>query len=143
MSTKWIDLLIIVWPSGIELENGKRLWALLEDLVAEGKVISLGVSDIDTHQFQLLYETVKIKPEVIQINLEHCCVVPPELAAFAKEKNLQLLTHNDPQDILSTEVLKTVLPSAVAVNWTARYQTLLRCRGIIHNKGYIISAMVI
>ena len=38
-----------------------------------------------------------MKPEIVQINLEVCCVVPPELASFARANDIQLLTHNDPK----------------------------------------------
>ena len=100
---------------------------------------SLGLSDIETQAFIELHNAARIKPEAIQINLESCCVVPPELVTFTRENNIQLLTHNDPINILPTETLKSILPSLSSVHWTVRYQTLLRCRGIIHNKGYIIS----
>ena len=122
------------------MKTGKDLWNEMEHLVETGKVSSLGVSDIDTSHFIELHQTAQIKPEAIQINLESCCVVPPELALFTRENNIQLLTHNDPQDILPDQALQKIIGCPVQVNWVARYQTLLRCRGIIQNKGYIISS---
>ena len=44
-----------------------------------------------------------MKPSSNQVNLASCCVMPPDLTAFAKEFDIQLLTHNDPKgDDLST-----------------------------------------
>lgn len=45
----------------------------------------------------LLHDHVQVKPSSNQVNLASCCVMPPDLTAFAKEFNIQLLTHNDPK----------------------------------------------
>lgn len=37
-----------------------------------------------------------MKPNIVQINLAMCCVVPPALQTFTKENDIQLLTHSDP-----------------------------------------------
>ena len=134
------DLFIISWPSGITQEEGKQLWSTLEGLVDKDQAYSLGISDVETQGFIELHSSARIKPEAIQINLESCCVVPPELVTFTRENNIQLLTHNDPRDILPKDTLKTIVSSLSEVHWVVRYQTLLRCRGIIQNKGYVISA---
>lgn len=136
------DLFLISWPAGITLEDGKALWKAMESVVDQEQAHSLGISDVDTSAFVELHNSARIKPEAIQINLESCCVVPPELVTFTRENNIQLLTHNDPQNILPTEALKTIISSLSEVHWTVRYQTLLRCRGIIKNKGYVISAAI-
>lgn len=47
---------------------------------------------IDPYPF--LYQ---VKPSSNQVNLASCCVMPPDLTAFAKEFDIQLLTHNDPK----------------------------------------------
>lgn len=39
----------------------------------------------------------QVKPSSNQVNLASCCVMPPDLTAFAKEFDIQLLTHNDPK----------------------------------------------
>lgn len=38
----------------------------------------------------------QVKPSVAQVNLDVCCVVPPEMQEFTKDHEIQLLTHNDP-----------------------------------------------
>ena len=39
----------------------------------------------------------QVKPNSNQVNLASCCVMPPDLTAFAKQFDIQLLTHNDPK----------------------------------------------
>ena len=39
---------------------------------------------------------LQVKPSINQVNLDSCCVMPPELVEFAKECDIQLLTHSDP-----------------------------------------------
>lgn len=39
----------------------------------------------------------QVKPSSNQVNLASCCVMPPDLTAFAKEFDIQLLTHSDPK----------------------------------------------
>lgn len=39
----------------------------------------------------------QVKPSSNQVNLASCCVMPPDLTAFAKQFDIQLLTHNDPK----------------------------------------------
>lgn len=42
---------------------------------------------------------MQVKPSSNQVNLASCCVMPPDLTAFAKEFDIQLLTHNDPKGV--------------------------------------------
>lgn len=78
------------------LEKLKNIWKTLEKLVLNGKVLQIGVADVEETIFKSIYEWAKIKPSIIQINLATCCVVPPTLQSFCKENDVQLLTHSDP-----------------------------------------------
>lgn len=53
----------------------------------------------------LVASLVQVKPSSNQFNLASCCVMPPELTAFAKEFDIQLLTHNDPKGGIQSFVL--------------------------------------
>lgn len=37
----------------------------------------------------------QIKPGINQVNLESCCVMPKDLTEYAKQNDIQLLSHND------------------------------------------------
>ncbi len=47
----------------------------------------------------VLFHAMQVKPSSNQVNLASCCVMPPDLTAFAKEFDIQLLTHNDPKGV--------------------------------------------
>ncbi|KAF8797195.1 glutamate--cysteine ligase regulatory subunit-like isoform X2 [Argiope bruennichi] len=144
-----VDSLILSLPlksleEKFDLEKMKPLWTILENFVHEGKLITIGVSDLDTPELAELYEWAEIKPSVNQVNIESCCVMPPELTAFAKEHDIQLLTHNDPKVLLPDKMLHNILESAVTtyenwkISWIVRYAVVIKCRGIIQNKGYLM-----
>lgn len=146
-----IDSLILSFPvlpvgEKLTLEHIKSLWVVLENLVQEQKVASIGVSDLDTSLLTDLYNWSQIKPSVNHVNLESCCVMPPEMTAFARENDIQLLTHNDPKVLLTNEKLQEILKLAVPhpENWLTncivRYSVIIKCRGIIGSKGYLLSA---
>lgn len=48
----------------------------------------------------------QVKPSSNQVNLASCCVMPPDLTAFAKQFDIQLLTHNDPKGKVLPDKLK-------------------------------------
>ena len=90
---------VIEWGIGSSnaLSNLKKLWATLEGYAKSNKICQLGIADVDTETLQDLYENSTIRPSITQINLSACCVVPPALKEYCNQKEIQLLTHSDPQ----------------------------------------------
>ncbi|XP_077283301.1 glutamate-cysteine ligase modifier subunit [Arctopsyche grandis] len=118
-----------------------QLWRVLESYVKKERILQVGVSDIEESCFKRLYAECEIRPSIVQINLASCCVVPPGLQAFCKDHDVQLLTHSDPQEIISKEALDTVVSNGVkAIQWCLRYQVHIKCRGVLALKGYMLSA---
>nr|XP_032814606.1 glutamate--cysteine ligase regulatory subunit isoform X2 [Petromyzon marinus] len=122
-------------------------WAELESLIAAHKVATIGTSDLDSQLLEELYHWAQVKPASNQVNLASCCVMPPELTAFAKEYDIQLLTHNDPTEILPTksfqDMVATVAPEQAEVwtpLWVLRYSVIIKCRGVLKSKGYFLQA---
>ena len=74
--------------------------------------------------------------------------MPEDLVEFAKINNIQLTTHLDPREILTMENLQTNLRKIVHEYdshgwiplWVARYTLILKGRGIVKSKGYILSS---
>ncbi|XP_001603921.1 glutamate--cysteine ligase regulatory subunit [Nasonia vitripennis] len=120
------------------LPSLQRFWTVLEEYFKKGKLMSIGVSDMDTEKFIQLFNWANVKPNIIQINLATCCVVPPALQEFTKQNDIQLLTHSDPDPILPKESLAEFFGDNAELNWVARYQVHLRCRGVLSSKGYLI-----
>jgi len=100
-SADYLDTLVITHSGRSEaiplsLETLQDTWKTLEEMVNNGKVKVIGLSDVDTEVFIQLHTWAQVKPGIIQINLASCCVVPPELSEFCKQQGIQLLTHSDP-----------------------------------------------
>ncbi|KAL4716429.1 hypothetical protein ACJJTC_015857 [Scirpophaga incertulas] len=127
----------------IILPGIKVLWSLLEDYVKQGRVQQLGVADVGGGCLRKLYAWARVKPSIAQINLASCCVVPPTLQAFCRANDVQLLTHADPPDLLSIAAVKTLSDVGVGchnLEWCARYQVHIKCRGVLALKGYVCKA---
>ncbi|XP_030757118.1 glutamate--cysteine ligase regulatory subunit [Sitophilus oryzae] len=120
------------------LEEIKKIWLVLENYVQNGIVDELGVADIEEPTFRALYDWAKIKPNIIQINLATCCVVPPTLQSFCKEKDIKLFTHSDSSDILPDESVKEVFGAPLDLQWAVRFTIHIKCRGVLTTKGYCL-----
>ncbi|OXA58762.1 Glutamate--cysteine ligase regulatory subunit [Folsomia candida] len=154
-SSETLDTLVVTFSGHMEgipisLDIVKSAWLILEDMVRNGKVKVIGLSDVDTQLFIQLHDWAQIKPGIIQINLASCCVVPPELADFCKKEGIQLLTHSDPINALSQEKINMLIEALAShdtfksesssvhwdLKWVVRYQVHLKSRGVVATKGY-------
>ena len=90
-----------------------NLWSSLTEKL-QNEVNTFGLCDLETDVFFQLFEESTIKPKSFQVNLKSCCVVPPKLQEFSKEKGVKLHTHADPPSVLgkffimSTEFKKNI-----------------------------------
>ena len=118
---------------------GKLLdfWNEFSNALSED-VVTMGVCDLETDVFFELFNKSKIKPQFIQVNLKSCCVVPPDLQAFAKENNVKLSTHADPPTILSTEFMSKIESNDLRPKWILRFSQFIKSRGVLEDKRYII-----
>jgi glutamate--cysteine ligase regulatory subunit len=150
LGLEFVESVIVSMPTGGE-DADKKLkasWQQLESLVRANRVLTIGCSDISTQQLQELCEWAQVKPSTVQINLASCCVVPPEMTEFATQHDIRLLTHNDPQEILTNDSLRALLakndsiPSQQvwSIDWILRYAITIKGRGVIREKGYFLNA---
>ncbi|XP_076641543.1 glutamate-cysteine ligase modifier subunit [Halictus rubicundus] len=139
LNTNAIESLVIAY-SGKEdlLSSLKQLWIGVEEYVGLGKLSSVGLSDVSTNLFIDFFQWANVKPNIVQITLATCCVVPPALQKFTHENDVQLLTHNDPDQILSEEELNKIINANARLHWVTRYQIHVKCRGILSSKGYLV-----
>ena len=149
LGTDYIDSLTLALPPSRKksIEEMKSIWTCAVTNVISGKIRDLGVSDLDAGQLEELYAWAEeVKPTTNQINLETCCVIPPELNDLANLKNIRLLTHNDPRDILPTDRLTPLLTAAAVPHaadyrclWIGRYSVLVTANGVIESKGFVVA----
>lgn len=71
-----------------------------------------------------------------------------DLVAFAKQVDIQLLTHNDGREILPLAPLHQTLGSAVGgewqswrCRWVSRYNSVIKLRGIVSHRGLVCVGM--
>lgn len=135
-------------------------WRALEQLHADGLVLQIGVSEFGSERLAKFLPRTIIRPSVDQINVRDCCVVPKSLILYAKEQNIELLTHNDCTNILPRGTVREVLGSGgkgaavliepdecsdglkgeIEPQWVVKYTAVVRDRGVIENKGYFAAA---
>lgn len=176
-----IDLLIVSFPgisfdaddeSDEEVTNGEsesehesmvKTWRVLESLHERGTIAQLGLAEFDSARLAKFLPDTKVRPAVDQINVKDCCVVPKSLIMYAKQENIELLTHNDCTDILSKGTTRDLLSCTekgagilaatadsddggikgdVEPQWVVKYTAVVKDRGVIENKGYFARAEV-
>lgn len=151
-----IDLLIVSFP-GVsfdaddegpapeeEVSEWVRTYRAMECLHEAGKISRIGLAEFGTTHLGQVLPHARIKPSVDQINVRDCCVVPKPLILYAKERNIELLTHNDCTNILPTKTLRELVVdefglfeqnAVVAPQWVVKYTAVVRSRGVVENKG--------
>ncbi|KAG0322695.1 hypothetical protein BGZ99_003188 [Dissophora globulifera] len=129
------------------------VWKRLSDLRTGGRIGRLGVTEFSKQQLVILKEAAlavgAVAPEIDQVNLHDCCVLPKELIEYAKAEGIELLTHGDTINILPKSTLATLLQPHLPVaselslspNFVLKYSAVLGGRGLITRKGYIVDAV--
>jgi glutamate--cysteine ligase regulatory subunit len=180
LHVKSIDLLIVSFPGILfdadddseeedNANNGEddfdsmvQTWRVLEMLHEEGMIAQLGVAEFGCDRLARFLPHTQVKPSVDQINLKDCCVVPKSLILYAKQEQIQLLTHNDCHDILPVGTTRELLGPAeksagilasspdandgiqgeIEPQWVVKYTAVVKDRGVVENKGYFALADV-
>lgn len=94
-----------------DIETMAATWKTLEKLHSEGLVSKLGIAEFGVARLEKFLEHTTVKPSVNQINVRDCCVVPKPLILYAKQQQIELLTHNDCTNILPRGTLRQILGS--------------------------------
>ncbi|KAI4116216.1 MAG: hypothetical protein LQ338_007750 [Usnochroma carphineum] len=135
-------------------------WEEVEFLYSRGVALKIGVAEFGPERLQKFLPKTMYRPTVDQINVRDCHVLPRSMMLFAKQENLELLTHNDCTDILPQGTLRDLLGTGengagvlagpnpgdrglkgdVTPQWVVKYTAVVRDRGVIENKGYFASA---
>jgi len=122
------------------------LWEEMETFRNAGLAMQISTCDLDHDQLKCLVEMVRIQPEVNQVNLTSCCHMPENLVQYAKEVGIVLHTHGDQPTMLPEENVETLInivkpndDRRFTADWIIRYAVVVKCRGVIKSKGYIVA----
>lgn len=147
------------------LDAQVKSWKVLEDYHNRGIIAQLGVSEFSSDRLDKFLPEIAVRPTVDQINVKDCCVVPKTLIMYAKEKKIELLTHNDCMDILPCGTTRELLgpgeggahiiastadaPDSepglkgnIEPQWVIKYTAVVKDRGVVENKGYFAMAQL-
>ena len=92
LGVEYIDLYLIHWPANAKnyddwQKANAEAWRAMEELQAEGKIKSIGVSNFWEEHLEALTKTAKVVPALNQIEF-HPGYWQPELTAYCKEKGI-------------------------------------------------------
>ena len=88
----YIDLYLIHWPANAKnYDNWQKTnadtWKAMEELQAEGKIKSIGVSNFFQEHLEALFQTANLIPSINQIEF-HPGYWQPELVEYCKRQNI-------------------------------------------------------
>ena len=92
LNLDYLDLYLIHWPANARnYDNWQKAnadsWRAMEELQAEGKIKSIGVSNFFQKHLEALFQTAKVIPSVNQIEF-HPGYWQPELTDYCKKQNI-------------------------------------------------------
>lgn len=127
----YVDLYLIHWPNPVAIrdrwqEANAATWKAMEELVAEGKIRTIGVSNFMVHHLEELLKTATIVPAVNQIRLAPG-VYQEDIVSYCKDKGIiveawsplgrgELFSHPT-MLALAEKYGKTVAQIALAWSW--------------------------
>ncbi len=92
LNLDYVDLYLIHWPANAKnysnwQKTNADTWRALEELQAEGKIRSIGVSNFWQEHLEALFQTAKVIPAVNQIEF-HPGYWQPEVTNFCKDHGI-------------------------------------------------------
>lgn len=121
LGTDYLDLLLIHWPSRSHMAD---TWRAFEELVADGKVRAIGVSNFLGHHLDELLSFATIAPAVNQFE-HHPYLQQPELVAKCESHDIKVTAWapilkgrvNDIDTISSIAAEVGATPAQVTLRW--------------------------
>lgn len=94
LQTEYLDLYLIHWPKINEEDTGwkercQETWRAMEEMVREGKVKSIGLSNFLPHHLDVILEKARIEPAVNQLEL-HIGYSQEAAVAYTQGKGILL-----------------------------------------------------
>ncbi len=88
----YIDLYLIHWPANAKNYNNwqktnAETWRAMEEMQAEGKIKSIGVSNFWQEHLEALFQTANVIPSINQIEF-HPGYWQPELTEYCRKQNI-------------------------------------------------------
>lgn len=133
----YIDLYLIHWPANTKnYDNWQHAnaesWRAMEELQAEGKIKSIGVSNFFQEHLEALFKTAKVIPAVNQIEF-HPGYWQQELTDYCKAKNITVESWSPLArgKVFDNQVLKDIAKqhnksvSQICLRWVIQHNVII------------------
>lgn len=137
LDLQYLDLYLIHWPANAKnYENWQKTnadsWRAMEELQAEGKIKSIGVSNFFQEHLNALFQTAKVIPAINQIEF-HPGYWQPELTEYCKKQNVAVESWSPLArgKVFGNEVLETIAKkhnksvSQVCLRWIIQHDVIV------------------
>ena len=121
LQTDYLDLYLLHWPCPVAFrdrwqEMNAESWRAFEDLLGEGKLRAIGVSNFHAHHLDALLTTAKIKPMVNQIRL---CPsdTQPDVVKASRDRGLLLEAYSPFGGSGPANILKDALITGIGAKY--------------------------
>lgn len=136
LGVAYIDIYLIHWPANEKnYKDWKKAnadsWRAMEELYAEGKIRTLGVSNFYKEHLEALLETAKVVPAINQIEF-HPGYWQKELVDYCKEKNIMVQAWSPLArgKVFDNDILKTIAKThhksvaQVCLRWILQHEVI-------------------
>ncbi len=137
LNLDYIDLYLIHWPANAKnYDNWQKTnadtWRAMEELQAEGKIRSIGVSNFFQEHLEALFQTANVIPSINQIEF-HPGYWQQELVEFCKKQNIVVESWSPLArgKVFGNEVLKAIANkhnrsvSQVCLRWIIQHDVIV------------------
>ena len=137
LDLQYLDLYLIHWPANAKnYDNWQKTnadsWRAMEELQAEGKIKTIGVSNFFQEHLDALFQTAKVLPSINQIEF-HPGYWQPELTEYCKNQNIVVeswsplargkVFGNEALEAIAKKHKKTV--SQVCLRWIIQHDVIV------------------
>lgn len=137
LNVDYIDLYLIHWPANAKnYDNWQHAnaesWRAMEELQAEGKIKSIGVSNFFQEHLEALFKTAKVIPAVNQIEF-HPGYWQKELTEYCQSKNIKVESWSPLArgKVFDNQILKDIAKahqksvSQICLRWITQHNVII------------------
>lgn len=136
LDLEYIDLYLIHWPANAKnfnnwQEMNAETWRAMEELQAEGKIKSIGVSNFWQEHLEALAKTAKVMPSINQIEF-HPGYWQPEVTQYCQDKGIAIEAWSPLArgKVFDNELLQSIAQkhnksiSQICLRWCVEHNTI-------------------
>lgn len=137
LGVDYIDIYLIHWPANAKnytdwKQANADAWRAMEELQAEGKIKTIGVSNFWPEHLEALLETANVVPAINQIEF-HPGYWQPEVLAYCREKGIAIESWSPLArgKVFGNELLETIAArhgktvSQICLRWVIQHEVIV------------------